>query len=319
MQTQRTQDEPSGRTRNDPQDRQLCRPLCPAIILDRAPSRYSVATLWIGDYDATHNGKAACHPRGSVAGPQPSGALRVSLRGPVVMPRLVLERPLQVLVALFFPVIVAAGAVRAVTSSLFLWIEYHRPGFPADSYGFSTEERMVYGSYTLNYVLNFAPAEYLGGLVNAEGDKLFLAREVGHMTDVKGVLSASFLIGLIMFMVSIAACVYLARCSKGAVRSALFSGAVLTLVLIVALTISAILGWEAFFTQVHALFFAAGTWTFRLDDTLIRLFPEQFWTDAAISVAGIVLLVTTLTVALGWPVASRRQGETEGRPVAHTK
>lgn len=221
--------------------------------------------------------------------------------------------------ALFFPVIVVVGAVRAVTSSLFLWIEYHRPGFPADTFGFSTEERMVYGSYTLNYVSNLAPAGYLSGLVNAQGDQLFLAREVGHMVDVKGVLSASFLVGLVMFLVTIAACAYLAKSSKGAVRSALFSGAVLTLVLIVALTATAVLGWESFFAQVHALFFAAGTWTFRVDDTLIRLFPEQFWTDAAITVAVIVLLVTTLALAFGWPVGSRRHDDNEATPAAQVE
>ncbi|MGY4542031.1 integral membrane protein (TIGR01906 family) [Arthrobacter sp. UYNi723] len=228
----------------------------------------------------------------------PSGheGARVSLPG----------RFLQVLVAVFFPVIVVAGAVRAVTSPLFLWIEYQRPGFPADLFGFSTEERLIYGSYTLDYVLNLAPAGYLGRLVNAEGGRLFLESEVGHMADVKGVLSVSFLVAFVMLLIAVASCVYLAWRYHGAVRRALFSGAVLTLALIVALTVSAVLAWEAFFAQVHALFFAAGTWTFRVDDTLIRLFPEQFWTDAAITIAALVFLVTTLTVAFGWPVRRPR-------------
>ena len=239
-------------------------------------------------------------PTGAGSAP-PSGheAARVSLPG----------RFLQVLVAVSFPVIVVAGAVRAVTSPLFLWIEYQRPGFPVDSFGFSTEERLIYGSYTLDYVLNLAPSGYLDRLVNAEGGRLFLESEVGHMADVKGVLSVSFLAAFVMLLVAVASCVYLARRYHGAARRALFSGAVLTLALIVALTVSAVLAWEAFFAQVHALFFAAGTWTFRVDDTLIRLFPEQFWTDAAVSIAALVLLVTTLTLAFCWPVRQLRLPE----------
>lgn len=217
-----------------------------------------------------------------------------------------LGRFLQVLVAAFFPVIVVAGAVRAVTSPLFLWIEYQRPGFPADIFGFSTEERLIYGSYTLDYVLNLAPAGYLGRLVNAGGGRLFLPGEVGHMADVKAVLSVSFLVAFVMLLAAVAASVYLAPRYHGAVRRALFCGAVLTLALIVALTVSAVLAWEAFFAQVHAVFFAAGTWTFRVDDTLIRLFPEQFWTDAAITIAALVFLVTTLIVAFCWPVRRQR-------------
>ena len=237
----------------------------------------------------------------------PSGheAARVSLFGQI----------LQVLVAVFFPVIVVAGAVRAVTSPLFLWVEYQRPGFPGDSFGFSTEERLIYGSYTLDYVLNLAPAGYLGRLVNEEGGRLFLESEVGHMADVKAVLSVSFLAAFVMLLVAVASCVYLARRYHGAARRALFSGAVLTLALMVALTVSAVLAWEAFFAQVHALFFAAGTWTFRVDDTLIRLFPEQFWTDAAISIAVLVLLVTTLIIAFCWPVG--RAPIANGRASGH--
>lgn len=250
----------------------------------------------------------------------PTSADSAPSRGHAAVPGSLFRRFLQVLVAVFFPVIVVAGAVRAVTSPLFLWVEYQRPGFPADSFGFSTEERLIYGSYTLDFVLNLAPAGYLGGLVNAEGGRLFLESEVGHMADVKGVLSVSFLVAFVMLLAAVASGVYLARKYPGAVRRALFSGAVLTLALIVALTVFAVLAWEAFFAQVHALFFAAGTWTFRVDDTLIRLFPEQFWTDAAMTIAALVFLVTTLTVAFGWPVRrSRLPADGSGGMAAHAR
>ena len=242
----------------------------------------------------------------SVRPPDEEAARRAAVRDQAVAAKPALARFLQVVVALFFPVIVVAAAVRAVASSSFLWLEYHRPGFPADQYGFSLDDRMTYGSYALDYVLNFAPPRYLSGLVTPEGEPLFLESEVGHMADVKGVLGLSFAIALVLFVLAVLACAYLARRYKGGVRRALFSGAVLTLVGIAVLAVLAILAWQAFFTQVHALFFAEGTWTFRVDDTLIRLFPEQFWTDSAITVAVLVLAAVLLTLVLTWPTKARR-------------
>jgi integral membrane protein (TIGR01906 family) len=234
-------------------------------------------------------------------------ARRAAVRDGVITARPAFPRFLQVVVALFFPIIVVAAAVRAVATSSFLWIEYHRPGFPADSFGFSLDDRMTYGSYALDYVLNFAPPRYLGDLMTPEGAPLFLESEVGHMADVKGVLGVAFAVALVMFVLAVLACIHLARRYKGGIRRALFAGAVITLVGIVALAVLATTAWEAFFTQVHALFFRDGTWTFRIDDTLIRLFPEQFWTDSAVVVGLLVLLATLLTLVLTWPTRGRRE------------
>ena len=242
----------------------------------------------------------------SVRPPDSEAARRAAARDQAAAAKPALPRFLQVVVALFFPVIVVAAAIRAVATSSFLWLEYHRPGFPADRFGFSLDDRMTYGSYALDYVLNFAPPRYLGGLVTPEGEPLFLESEVGHMADVKGVLGLSFFIALVLLVLAVLACVHLARNYKGGIRRALFSGAVLTLVGIVVLTVLAVLAWQTFFTQVHALFFADGTWTFRVDDTLIRLFPEQFWTDSAVTVAVLVLAATILTLVLTWPTKARR-------------
>ncbi|WP_367182167.1 DUF1461 domain-containing protein [uncultured Arthrobacter sp.] len=232
---------------------------------------------------------------------------RATQRDAAAAAKPLLPRILQVLVAVFFPVILLAAAVRAVTTPLFLWAEYHRPGFPADSYGFSTEDRMTYGSYAMDYILNWAPARFLGDLVNTDGDQLFLDSEVGHMADVKGVLSTGFVVATVLALLAIAACVYLARRYPGGIRRALFAGAVATLVLAIALAVAGVLAWETFFTQVHALFFADGTWTFRLDDTLIRLFPAQFWIDAAATVGAIVLIGAVLTLFFTWPTKARRE------------
>ncbi len=239
--------------------------------------------------------------------PDRDAARRAAVRDHAVVAKPAFPRFLQVLVALFFPVVVVAAAVRLVATSLFLWFEYHRPGFPADAFGFSLEDRMTYGSYALDYVVNFAPPRYLAGLATTDGEPLFLTSEVGHMADVKQVLGLGFFIGLVLAVLAVLACVYLARRYRGGVRRALFAGAVLTLAGGLTLGVLAVLAWETFFTQVHAVFFPDGSWTFRVDDTLIRLFPEQFWSDSALTVGLLVLGATILTLLLTWPTSARRE------------
>ncbi|WP_370646455.1 TIGR01906 family membrane protein [Arthrobacter sp. zg-Y238] len=231
----------------------------------------------------------------------------------------VLARVLQVMIAVFFPVMVLAAAIRAVATPLFLWVEYHRPGFPADSYGFSTDDRMTYGSYAVDYLLNFSGSRYLGDLVGDGGEPLYLDSEVSHMADVKTVLTVAFIAAMVMAVLSLFAALYLHRRSPGGIRRSLFSGAVLTLVLVAALVVLAVLGWEQFFTQLHTIFFANGNWTFRLDDTLIRLFPAQFWMDAGITIAALVLLTCIVVLVSCWPTRARRERVLQAREDARRR
>ena len=231
----------------------------------------------------------------------------------------VLARVLQVMVAVFFPVVVLAAAVRAVATPLFLWAEYHRPGFPDDAYGFTTDDRMTYGSYAVDYLTNLSGSRYLGDLVGDGGQPLYLASEVSHMADVKAVLTWAFAAAAVMVILGLFALLYLRRRSPGGIRRALFAGAVATLALMSVLVVLAILGWEQFFTQVHTLFFANGNWTFRLDDTLIRLFPAQFWMDAGIVIAALVLAACTVVLATCWPTKARRESVRRAREDARRR
>ena len=190
--------------------------------------------------------------------------------------------------------------------------------FP-DSFGFSAEDRMTYGSYAVDYLLNFASPRYLGDLVTPDGDPLYLASEVSHMADVKAVLGIAFLTAVGMALLSVLGGIYLARRCPGGIRRALFAGAVATLALIIGMLVAAVLAWEQFFTQVHTIFFSQGNWTFRLDDTLIRLFPSQFWMDAGGAVAAIVVLASLLTLVFTWPTKRRRERSRLAREASRRK
>ncbi|MFJ4027037.1 TIGR01906 family membrane protein [Paenarthrobacter sp. NPDC089989] len=247
----------------------------------------------------------------SVRPPEEEVARRNAEREQAAKVKPIGPRVFQVLLAVFYPVILLVLAVRAVTSPLFLWVEYNRPGFPGDGYGFSTDDRMTYGSYAVDYLSNWAGPRYLGGLVNQDGAKLFKDSEVSHMADVKVVMLSSFGAGLLLIILSIIAIIYLRKRSAGGVRRGLFAGSIVTLVIIIGLAVLAVLSWQQFFTEFHRIFFANGTWTFSLEDTLIRLFPGQFWSDAGIVIGGLVFLAATLTFIFTWPTRRRRGVATE--------
>ncbi|MFJ6417873.1 TIGR01906 family membrane protein [Paeniglutamicibacter sp. NPDC091659] len=218
-----------------------------------------------------------------------------------------LARTLQVLLAAAYPLVLLILAIRLIASPVFLWIAYQRPGFPADGFGFSTSDRLLYGSYGVDYLNNFADSRYLGELRDPLGNPLFLNTEVQHMLDVKNVISTTYLAGLLLAALVVVALVYLGKRYAGGIRRGLFAGAVATLALFAVLGTLAVLGWESFFTGFHKIFFANGTWTFNYSDTLIRLYPPQFWVDAAIAIAVLVALTSVITLIATWPTAKRRE------------
>lgn len=218
-----------------------------------------------------------------------------------------LARTVQVIVALIFPVLTLIAAIRLIATPAFLALSYGRPGFPSDLFGFSDAQRLTYGSYGLDYLNNFAGPEYLSELKLSTGSAMFTEGEVQHMVDVKHLIGFSYVLGLILAVILIAGVWYLAKRYAGGVRRALFSGAILTLVIIAVLSVAALMGWEAFFTQFHALFFSEGSWTFSVKDTLIRLYPEQFWVDSAIGIAVLVLATVFIVLISCWPTGRRRE------------
>jgi len=181
--------------------------------------------------------------------------------------------------------------VRIVMTPAFLYFEYTRPGFPDDPYGFTTEERMNYAPYTLRYLLNGEDIEYLADLTLNDGRAMYTLRELQHLRDVKLVTQIAFAAALIGAVLALVALLYLYyRGAANQVAMSIRNGALVTVALLVTIALTAVFNWEFFFTGFHQLFFESGTWQFYYSDTLIRLFPEQFWFDAAITIGGLTIL-----------------------------
>lgn len=215
-------------------------------------------------------------------------------------------RIMQVVLAILAPIVILIAMIRVIASPLFLWFEYNRPGFPTDQYGMDTEQRMTYGSYGLDYLFNFASPSYLGDLTFDNGNPLFSDAEVSHMADVKQVMLVTNIAGLVAAITCVVLMILLYRMRKGAIARSLFAGSVWFTVAMVVLAIVAVFGWEAFFAGFHQIFFADGTWTFSTTDTLIRLYPGQFWIDAAAWIAGLTLAIMTLLMVCTAPTGRRR-------------
>jgi len=207
------------------------------------------------------------------------------------------------------PVLLIILSVRLVMTPLFLQIEYTRPGFPADFYGLTTAERLTYAPYALNYLIENRPLSYLGDLTFPDGTPLYNARELRHMYDVQVVTQGTFWIGIGSGLLTAIAAIGLLRGGRGdLLRSGLRWGAGWTLMLIVGVVVLVALNWEFFFITFHEVLFVDGTWLFAYSDTLIRLFPEQFWFDAALTIGGLTITGAAVTFLLSFVKLSTKRG-----------
>ncbi len=217
------------------------------------------------------------------------------------------SRAFQYFVRLYFalavPLWLVLSGVRLLLGEQFLQLEYRRPGFPADAYGFDIEDRIDYGPFAVNFLFIGEAIDYLASL-RLPGEKcwnqapgvadcpLFNERELRHMADVKRATTLAFALAIISALVG--ACTALASRHNEGLRSDMAvgvrRGCQLALFSIVFLAILSLTAWDRAFDAFHDVFFAAGTWRFPFSDSLIRLYPEQLFIDAALLIAAFVSL-----------------------------
>jgi integral membrane protein (TIGR01906 family) len=203
---------------------------------------------------------------------------------------------------LAIPVLLILIGARLVMTPLFLQLEYSRPGFPEDIYGFTHEERMNHAGDMLDYLIYNKDLDYLGSMAFPDGTPLLNLRELQHMHDVQVVTRYAF---FLLFYGGIGALVmgallWIGRTGRYALRQGLLNGSILTLTMIGVIVVLAITAWDLFFTGFHQILFESGTWRFAYSDTLIRLFPEQFWFDAALVIGTLTALSAAIILAISW-------------------
>jgi len=225
---------------------------------------------------------------------------------PKKLPHIIIKAILTIAV----PVLLTVLSIRLTMSYQFLQFEYLRSDFPTDFYGFTTEDRLEYAPYAIDYLLNGEDIDFLGDLrlpidkcwqppTDADDCPMYEAEALRHMVDVKVVTQTTFTLSFILMWIVIGIFVLGYRYSsyRLSIRRGLTYGSMLTLGLIFAIVVLAMTTWDLFFDTFHELFFEEGTWRFAFSDTLIRLFPEQFWFDASIT-AGVFTTIGALLILL---------------------
>lgn len=209
------------------------------------------------------------------------------------------------LVVLLVPVALVLSAVRVALHPWFLQFEYNRPGFPADRYGFTTEDRLYWSQFALDYLLNNEDISYLGDLRFENGAPVYNQRELSHMVDVKVVVQAALTVWYVSLgvLVLIGLWAWRGRWLEE-YRRGLRLGGWVTAGLIGFIILFVLISFSVFFVAFHNVFFQPGTWMFQFSDTLIRLFPERFWQDVFILVGGLSF-AGSLALALGLRSESR--------------
>jgi integral membrane protein (TIGR01906 family) len=227
-----------------------------------------------------------------------------------------LAKILSWVVAITLPVVIVLSVVRFVINPWYLQFEYHTPGFPADPYGFTLQDRLKYGRLAVDYLVNSAGISFLGDLRFPAGQEappptcaemtdcthLFNDRELQHMLDVKNVVQGAMKVLLVevVILAGLAIWAWLGKWFNYFLKG-LQRGGLLTLVLMGLIILFILVAFNSLFVIFHEIFFKAGTWTFLFSDTLIRLFPERFWQDTFLMVGGLTAALALLFYfGAGW-------------------
>ena len=204
------------------------------------------------------------------------------------------------LLSLAIAVLILMSAIRLLLTPVFYQVEYRLPYFPADPYGFTFEERLNGARISIDYLLNDAGLEYFDSFKLKDGSAFYNPRELSHMQDVK-ILVQNLICALwvlLIVVVGVGLLSWRIHALPGYWK-AHSRGGLGVLSLVAGVLIFVLLSFSALFTRFHMLFFTEDTWMFQYSDTLIRLFPMQFWQDAFIWVGILSILLGLATFLLG--------------------
>lgn len=214
-----------------------------------------------------------------------------------------LRKILIIIITLAIPFLLVVASIRIVANPWFIQCEYNRADFPADPYGFTLEQRTP---LALDGLYSVTPEG--AGLTLLEeaklpnGEPAFNAREIKHMRDVRVLMAAVFPLALILgsALIILAIAFRKSRAYHDVVPQGLRAGSIVTLTLLAGLIAYVLINFEAFFLQFHQLFFEGDSFAFRFDDTLIRLYPEQLWSDASILIGILTAAMAVALLAVSW-------------------
>jgi integral membrane protein (TIGR01906 family) len=210
----------------------------------------------------------------------------------------------------FFLTIAMMRLVIAWDSPSYPEFEYGR--IAPDRYGFTLQERLERAEATLAYLRQPEPADEVIFMLEdltmpLSTDPLYNEEEIGHMIDVKNVADNFRNLMVLLGVIIVGELTFLIirpETRREGFR-AIFQGGRLTAVMLLVMGLLVALAWNFVFVQFHEILFPPGTWTFAYTDSLIRLFPEQFWFDFGLLWTGGIFLMGLIIMATGYLLLRR--------------
>lgn len=210
-----------------------------------------------------------------------------------------MNKAIHWLIVLLMPIFLGFGVIRAVIAWDYPAWEYGR--IAPDAYGWTPEERLAMARATLDYMQRPEPAEEVITLLEAlrlpenPTQPLYNEAEISHMLDVKHLtdnIRNIFWVTVVLILAGFAL-LFARPEGRWLGHLAIYRGGLATVAVLTGIALFILIGWSFFFVFFHELLFPPGTWTFYYTDSLIRLFPEQFWFDM-----GLILSLTPLVLGI---------------------
>lgn len=197
-------------------------------------------------------------------------------------------------------IFIVGGAVQLLATDPYLTFEYSKASFPPDPFGYTQQQRFILASTNIHYMRAHLPSDELSKQF-LNGVPVYNPREVSHMADVQAVFQSVLRVWQVAFILLILTSFILwKKGEREALMSAIQSGGLLTSGIILSIALLAIFGWQFWFETFHLFFFQPGSWLFSNSDTLIRLFPVEFWIDATLTISAFSLAGGLLLALVGW-------------------
>jgi integral membrane protein (TIGR01906 family) len=209
---------------------------------------------------------------------------------------------IAVLIAVAVPAILVVNGFRVLATDTFVEWELGRDGFPPDLYGFTTGQRTALAKLGLRSIQPGSEGIVLLERARlSNGTPAFEERELSHMRDVRSLFGAALRAQLVALIATAVLGLALWRTRlRSAVPAGLLGGALVTLGIAVLAVPVILLGFDEFFTRFHEIFFSGDSWRFSSADTLIRIYPEQFWVDVSRIAAGLAVAQAMILGGLSW-------------------
>lgn len=200
------------------------------------------------------------------------------------------------------PLLLLLSNLHILATPAFVHHEYAKPQFPPAGL-YTARERVFLAEATVHYLRSGADADYLRDL-RAAGMAAYNDREIKHLVDVKRVMQSAFLIHALCAVLCGLALLSVWRRRQRLLHAleAVCGGCLALVALLALIGVIAYTSFDVFFTLFHRIFFEGDSWLFLYSDTLIQLFPVQFWMDATealtLLTVGECLLVGTVACCL---------------------